>query len=81
MIISKIVDMGGQDEFNSLMIVLYFNYYINTLASNWKVTLHMKIIPDFYENRYPIWLLQKPKILKFGTFGFGFGLRPKAEGF
>ena len=36
MIISKIVDMGGQDEFNSLMIMLYFNYYINTLASNVK---------------------------------------------
>ena len=51
---SKIVELGGQDEFYFLMSMLHFNHYINTLASNVKITLHMKIMPDFYENRYPI---------------------------
>ena len=50
---SKILELGGQDEFYFLMIMLHFNQYIKTLASNGKVTLHMKIMPDFYENRYP----------------------------
>ena len=33
---SKIVELGGQDEFYFLMIMLHFNPYINTLASNVK---------------------------------------------
>ena len=33
---SKILELGGQDEFYFLMIMLHFNHYINTLASNVK---------------------------------------------
>ena len=34
---SKIVELGGQDEFYFLMIMLHFNHiYINTIASNVK---------------------------------------------
>ena len=34
---SKIVELGGQDEFYFLMIMLHFNHnYINTLVSNVK---------------------------------------------
>ena len=33
---SKVVELGGQDEFYFLMIMLHFNHYINTLASDVK---------------------------------------------
>ena len=47
-----------------------------------KITLYMNI----YENQYlvlsiPHMTFTNPKILKFGTFHFGFGLRPKAKVF
>ena len=49
-----IVELGGQDEFYFFMIMLHFNHYINTLASNVKnnPTHESKVMPDFYENRH-----------------------------